>query len=189
MRKALSILGSLAVAGCAGAACAEVGPITMHKVGAGTPDTDGWVHAESTNGFMKADTPCAYNDFTTREPDQSAAVSTSFAIGCKRDDGVKFSVVRTVYRGGEQAAAAVFLPGHFDTAMAFKKLARLTVNGVDAIDASVANRGHCGEFRLVRAGRDNIFLALEAPSVDCAQFTAVRDRFFGSLEVGSRPDA
>ncbi|BCA58498.1 hypothetical protein HMP06_1267 [Sphingomonas sp. HMP6] len=161
----------------------------MHRLGAGTPDAEGWVRAQSTSGAMKADLPCRYNDFTMTVVEQSAPVIKSFGIGCKRPDGLKMSVVRAVYRAGEKSAVGSFTAVAANYGKAAKKVTRSKSNGHDVIDISSGEAGSCAESRFVRAGRDNIIMTLEAPTSDCAAFKAVGTRFFNSLEFENRSDA
>ena len=189
MRKLLAVLAVLAVTACGGPSHGESSPLTMHRLGAGTLDTDGWVDAESTFGMMKADLPCLYNDFTVTDSDHSAPVIKSFGMGCKRPDGLKVSVSRAVYKAGEKSAVGFFMSAVNNTGGPIKKVIRSKSNGHEVIDISSAEAGSCGESRIVRAGRDNIIMILEAPTSECAGFRAVRDRFFNSLEFGDRPNA
>jgi hypothetical protein len=189
MRAIITLAAGLSIAGCNGSTQAGASPLKMHRIGAGTPDATGWVAAESTEGAMKAQLPCRYNDFTVTENNPAQPVGPSFTIGCKRPDGLKFSVVRAVYRGGEKAAAPFISPVNLASSMPNARIVESSTTGRESVDVSTASGNSCAEFRFVRAGSDNIIMTLEAATKSCASYSDARNHFFNSLEFGGRPDA
>jgi hypothetical protein len=181
VRASLLFLGLLALP--AGAASADPPPV-VHRIQAGTLDPSGWTDAASTEGGFATRLPCLFNDFSIPDPDPQSPMLSTFAVGCERPDGSKFSVWRFRYRGGAAAAQALFertrragggMPGAAVTAV--------TYAGATGIEMVGRLNNNCAWERMIRMDTDNVILIVEGPAALCDTLAPMASRFFAALNL------
>jgi hypothetical protein len=66
--------------------------MTLHRVGAGTPDQAGWYFAKSTKGKFSVKVPVPFNDYTMEVTAEDGRRLGGHGIGGKSLDGITFSI-------------------------------------------------------------------------------------------------
>ena len=159
--------------------------MTMHRKAAGTMDSSGWINADSTRGRFAVRLPLKFNDFTVQMPATEANVATTFVVGAKSSEGIKFVAQRIVYRKKE---AAPHFFARLRTGAGFKSRPESVIahqfHGRPAVDLLVEQSDGIGHMRYVLMDDSLIFLVVEVPkkSRSLVPIQLVRS-FFDSLRA------
>jgi len=159
--------------------------MTMHRKAAGTIDSSGWTNAESTKGRFAVRLPLQFNDFTMQMPETEANVATTFVVGAKSSEGIKFAAQRIVYRKKE---AAPHFFARLRAGAGFRSRPESVIthqfHGRPSVDLLVQQGDVTGHMRYVLMDDSLVFLVVEVPnkSRSLVPIQLVRS-FFDSLRV------
>jgi hypothetical protein len=155
--------------------------LEMHRVGVKSDDGSGWNTAISTNGSFAVLMPIPFNDFTTRD---AATGETSYVIGGKSTEGIKFSVVEIV-PGGKSLPELASIPQAM-AATAGNKVSDVTrgsKDGADVLSLTVINAKSTLYMRYIQLRGARYLLSIELPNAHRELVSGFKDKFFESFKL------
>lgn len=156
----------------------------MHRTQAGTPDSDGWYSAESTEGGFSIRLPIPFNDFTG--PANDDGTKHSYVIGAKSSEGVRFAAARLPWlmpHTSPQAFLSSTIEG-FEKAGTLREKQFHTIDGYVVLDYSIKQGESAAFFRTFALNDGTLILAVEFPSsIDASTVKTYADKFFDSAKI------
>jgi len=139
----------------------------MYRIGAGEPDSTGWILADSTKGGFSVRLPVTFNDFTMESPKSDAPVSRTFVVGGKSAEGVKFTAARIVYRDYGTAQGSF---SQIESGEAFSGQSPITrsfdVDGHRAVEITLNDGSALGYLRYILLDDSVMSLIVEIPAAN-----------------------
>ena len=159
--------------------------MTMHRIQAGELDASGWTLAESTEGKFTVKFPFKFNDFTLAIDDSKSPAKTTFTLGGKSLEGIKFSATRIVYRQGAKAAQEFFAKMERGEGLEAQKpsIEKIDFHGLPSVNTSYCSNEVCLWQRSLLIEADLITLIIESPKQYKETVEAMTPIFFDSLEI------
>jgi hypothetical protein len=157
--------------------------LEMHRVGAKADDGSGWHLAVSSKGSFSVLLPIPFNDFTTND----ATGETTFVIGAKSSEGIKFSAVELAPGAGPPPDLDS-IPKSLAATPANKvsDVRRSTKGEADIMTLTTANATTTLYMRCIQLGGRRFVLTIEFPNAHRELVAASKDRFFESFKLKAK---
>jgi hypothetical protein len=156
----------------------------MHRVGAKADDGSGWHLAVSSKGSFSVLLPIPFNDFTTND---AATGETTYVVGAKSSEGVKFSAVE-LGPGAKPPPDLGSVPKSLAATPANKvsDVRRSTKGEADILTLTTANTTTTLYMRCIQLGGVRYVLTIEFPNDHRELVAANKDRFFESFKLKAK---
>jgi hypothetical protein len=159
--------------------------LDMHRAGVSADDGSGWHAAVSTKGAFSIRVPIPFNDFSIHD---AGTGEVSHVIGGKSSEGIKFAAVElpvTARTPADLGAIPKALASN--PANKVSDLSRHAKDGVDTLSFAVAGSASSAYFRYVRTKASLYMLSIEFPNAQREVVAAMKDRFFESFKLKTKP--
>ncbi len=167
------------------AGCTKKPEMKMHRTQATTRDVSGsgWYYAASTEGSFSALLPIPFNDFTLRVQDPKVGEVTSYAIGSKSAEGLKFSVVETVKTSTtKEPDLDTFATAMQSPDQTVKGIDRAAYQGIPSVAFEISDPKSGAFIRCINAPQRLFMLILEYPADQRPAADGMQERFLNSLQ-------
>ena len=157
--------------------------LEMHRVGVSADDGSGWHLAVSSGGSFSVLLPIPFNDFTTRD----TAGETTFVVGGKSSEGIKFAAVE-LPAGGKTPPDLASIPKSLASNPANKvsDVSRITRNDADILTLTLADGSKTLYMRCIQTKGARYTLTIEFPNAHRELVAATKDKFFESFKVKAK---
>jgi hypothetical protein len=158
--------------------------LEMHRVGVSADDGSGWHLAVSSKGSFSVLLPIPFNDFTTHD---SATGETSYVVGGKSSEGIKFAAVE-LPAGGKAPPDLASIPKSLASNPANKvsDVSRSTSHGADILTLTLADGSKALYMRCIQTKGARYTLTIEFPNAYRELVAANKDRFFESFKLKAK---
>jgi hypothetical protein len=158
--------------------------LEMHRAGVTADDGSGWHLAVSSKGSFSILLPIPFNDFTVLNPGTG---ETTYVVGGKSSEGIKFSVAELPARGSKPKDVSTILETFSsNSANKVSDVSRNTGNDADVLSFSVVNATSTAHFRYIRTKDALYTLTIECPAAYRDLVTANKDKFFESFKLKAK---
>jgi hypothetical protein len=158
--------------------------LEMHRAGVSADDGSGWHLAVSSKGSFSVRLPIPFNDFTIVDPGTG---ETTYVVGGKSSEGIKFSVAELPARGSKPKDMATILES-FSSKPANKvsDVSRNSGNDADVLSFSVVNATSTAHIRYIQTKGSLYTLTIECPAAYRDLVAANKDKFFESFKLKAK---
>jgi len=157
---------------------------TMHRIQSGTPDSTGWITADSSKGHFSVRVPIPFNDFTVEETDPSVPAAQVHTVGCKSSEGIKFIASKITYK--EKGYASSFF-AKAKSESTPPTISIIPVSGYPFADSHKNTSSSCAIQRVVLAGEFVFLLVAEWPNSQESLAKPLAKQFLESLKIEAVP--
>jgi len=166
-------------------AIAEAQPkLEMHRTGVRADDGSGWHLAVSSKGSFSVLLPIPFNDFTTND---AATGETSYVVGGKSTEGIKFAAVE-LSPGGKALPDLASIPKSLAATPANKvsDVSRSRKGDADILTLTVANAATTLHMRCIQLDGVRYTMTIEFPNAYRELVAANKDKFFESFKLKAK---
>lgn len=158
--------------------------VVMHRKIAGTRDSSGWYHADSTEGQFAVDFPLQFNDFTIRskQPD-GRGLTTVFCMSAQSTDGIKMSAVEIPADSRAEYGPQLLNDIRKKGLVVEAKTRTFDYLGAKAVEWLEENSEKASYQRVVDFDKFTIIMGVEYPTAEAAMVEPQLPRFFESLTI------
>jgi hypothetical protein len=137
--------------------------------------------ATSADGKYSIMLPCAGNAMAM-DGDATSKITKAYLIGCTDSNALKYSAMRSVYKGGKVGSDAMFAELKANGTWPGAKLA--VGDGGKVLKSSITQGGNCAWSQTRAAGDDLIILMIEGSGIACFGDAApeLADKIFATVE-------
>ena len=157
-------------------------PVKMHRIQDTTKDKSGLYYGKSTEGHFSVLLPIPFNDFTIKTDE-----ATSYVIGSKSEEGIKFSVTEIVKKEKNKAIDLdALLKGFSSSSSKVENVRKEKTKYSESISFSVVDKSKGAIFKYINTQNSLFTMIIEFP---IAYKKTVEDEFryfFSSLSITSQ---
>ena len=137
--------------------------------------------ATSADGKFNVMLPCAGNSMAM-DGDATSKITKAYLIGCTDGNALKYTVLRSVYKGGKSGSDAMFAELKTNGTWPGAKLS--VAEGGKILKSSIMQGGNCAWSQTRAAADDLIILMIEGSGMSCfgSAVPQLVDKIFASVE-------